>query len=59
MVYYLLLWLLTGKGLLWFITCYYGYILFRAYYGLLLVIMVTYWLGPIMVYYLLLWLLSG
>jgi len=55
MVYCLLPWLLTGKGLLWFVNCYYSYLLVRAYYGLLIVTMVTYWLGPIMVYYLLLW----
>jgi len=43
MVYVLLLWLLPGQGLVWLITCYYGY----------------YWLGPIMFYFLLPWLLTG
>jgi hypothetical protein len=40
-------------------TDYYGYLLVRAYCGLLIVTMVTYCLGPIMVYCLLLWLLIG
>jgi len=38
-------------------TDYYGYLLVRAYYCLLLVTMITYWLGPVIVYCLLLWLL--